>query len=130
MDIQHKRIVIAEDEMVLLKALTIELKNSGFEVVCATNGEAVIDLVQKEKPDLLLLDILMPKLSGLDALEKIRGHRGFKHLPVIVLSNLSQEDDIKRAKELGVIKYYVKATVDLVELVAYIRATLGLPAAF
>lgn len=118
------KIIIAEDESVLLKAMTIELVNAGFSVLCATNGEAVIDLVRKEKPDVLILDILMPKLNGLDALKKLRSYRGFKHLPVIVLSNLSQEEDLRRADELGVIKYFIKATADLSEVVACIRGLL------
>lgn len=118
------KIIIAEDESVLLKAMTIELVNAGFSVLCATNGEAVIDLVRKEKPDVLILDILMPKLNGLDALQKLRSYRGFKHLPVIVLSNLSQEEDLRRADELGVIKYFIKATVDLSEVVECIRRLL------
>lgn len=126
MSIQRKKIVIAEDEAILLKAMTIELGNAEFDVLCATNGEAAVDLVLKEKPDLLILDILMPKLNGLDALEKIRASRGFKHLPVIVLSNLSQEDDFRRAQQLGVLKYFIKATVDLGELVSLIRKTLNI----
>ncbi len=119
------KIVVAEDEQILLKAITIELAHAGYEVLCATNGEEAVTLVKKIKPDLLILDILMPKMGGLEALAKVRSYREFRDLPVIILSNLSQDEDIERAQELNVQKYYIKATVDLAEVVRCIGQMLS-----
>lgn len=116
-----KTIVIAEDEVVLLKALTLELGKAGYEVICASNGEAALEVISRLKPDLVILDIIMPKLSGLEALKRLRKSTGGKKIPVIMLTNLDQEAEIKQAEKLGVLNYYLKATVSLAELVEFIN---------
>lgn len=117
-----KKILIAEDEKAMATALKLKLEKSGFTAVVANNGEDILAKMKKEKFDLLLLDIVMSKKDGFEVLEDLKTH-GDK-TPVIVASNLSQKEDIKRAKDLGAIDYFVKSDTPIVEVVEHVRRTL------
>jgi CheY-like chemotaxis protein len=108
-----KKIVVAEDEPILLKALNLELLSAGYEVLSATNGKAALEVIEKERPALVLLDILMPELTGFEVLEKLQANPQLKKIPVIILSNLGQEEEIKKGLALGAKDYYIKASTDL-----------------
>ena len=116
-----KKIVIVEDDAILLKALNLELLSNGFEVLSAINGESGLVLIKKEKPDMILLDLIMPKMGGFEVLEALKKDRNLSKIPVIVLSNLSQKADIEKAKNLGAVDFYEKATTDLNKLVEKIK---------
>jgi two-component system alkaline phosphatase synthesis response regulator PhoP len=110
-----KKILIIEDEKTLARALGFKLTYSGFEVKTVFNGEEGVALLRQEKFDLVLLDLIMPKMDGFMLLatlkvEKIR-------VPVMVLTNLSQENDIKRTKEYGVKEFIIKSNTPIATIV-------------
>lgn len=102
------KVAVIEDDQALSKALKEGLENAGLEVVRAFDGVAGLELVLEEKPDLVLLDILMPKKDGFYTLEELRKNPAWKLIPIIVLSSLGDELEIKRALELGADNYFVK----------------------
>ena len=119
-----KKIIVVEDEDVLVKALSIELLGAGFEVMSALDGEAGLALIQKEEPDLVLLDLTMPKLPGFEVLKKLKEEANTKHIPVVILSNLGQDEDKKKGLELGAVDYFVKSSTDLSLLTEKIKKIL------
>jgi DNA-binding response OmpR family regulator len=118
-------ILVVEDETFLVKIYTVKLKKEGFDVSIATDGEQAVKMASEIKPDIILLDLILPKMNGFEALEKMRQDPNLKKTPVIVLSNLGQDEDIKRAESLGATDYLVKANFSIQEVIAKIRATLG-----
>jgi DNA-binding response OmpR family regulator len=111
-----KKILIIEDESALQKTLGEVLSQQGYEILPALNGEVGLKLAQSEKPDLILLDLILPKIHGFDVLKKIKDNPETKKIPVIVLTNLESIEDIKKAIELGATTYLVKANYSLEEL--------------
>ncbi len=118
------KILVVEDETFLVKIYAVKLKKEGFDVMIANDGEAAVRSAEEFKPDLILLDLILPKMNGFEALEKIRAGTVNRKTPVIVLSNLGQEEDIKRAAALGADDYLVKANFSIQDIVAKIRETL------
>ena len=119
------RVLVVEDETFLVKIYSVKLKKEGFEVFIATDGESAVKMAFEVKPDIILLDLILPKMNGFEALEKMRTNPDLKKTPVIVLSNLGQDEDVKRAEALGATDYLVKANFSIQEVIAKIRATLG-----
>jgi DNA-binding response OmpR family regulator len=116
---KQKRILIAEDERSIAKALKLKLGLSGFEVELAINGEEALTLMKAQKFDLLLLDIMMPKMDGFSVMEAMK--KAKNKTPVIILSNLSQEDDADRAKSLGAVDFFIKSNTPLNDIVIKIK---------
>lgn len=119
------KILVVEDETFLVKIYSVKLKKEGYDVTLATDGEEAIKMAAETKPDLILLDLILPKLNGFEALEEIRKNASLKKTPVIVLSNLGQEEDIKRAESLGATDYLVKANFSIQDVVSKIKTVLG-----
>ncbi len=103
-----KRILVVEDEQELIKAVQIRLKYSGYEVLSACNGREGLEVARKEKPDLILLDMMMPEMDGLTMLSRLKNSSDIKHIPVIMLTAKAQSDDIAQASKLGAFDYVVK----------------------
>jgi len=120
----NKKILLAEDEEFLSKALVYKLKGEGFEVFSAHDGKEALNIARKEKPDLILLDIAMPKISGLEVLEEIKNNKILKKIPVIMISNLSQEKDIKESISRGACSYMVKSNFSMKEIVEKVKEQL------
>jgi DNA-binding response OmpR family regulator len=120
-----KKILIIEDEGTLSFLLSKALKSSGFEVEKAINGEEGIEKIKTTKPDLILLDLLLPGMDGFDFLANLKQNSEYGFIPVIVISNLSTEDAMRRALELGAAKYLVKANVDLNEIVSVVKSFIN-----
>ncbi len=120
-----KTIVLVEDEQVLQKALSIELLDSGCTVLSASDGQAGLALIRKEKPSLVLLDIMLPKMNGFDVLAAMKTDVSLKNIPVIILSNASQEEERAKGMKLGALDYYVKSSTDLTELTKKIKTLVG-----
>jgi len=115
-----KKVLIAEDELVLLKVLKERFEDAGWKVSPAQNGEEAIKKLEKAGQDgfdLLILDLLMPKKSGFEVLEAIKENAELVDLPIIVLSNLGGDDDIKKAIKLGADDYYVKSQHPMSEII-------------
>lgn len=102
-------ILVVEDEEFLVRALKDNLESEGYTVAIAMDGEAVFDELAKRKPDLILLDLLLPKKNGFDVLKEVKERLEWKSIPVVILSNLGEDSEIKRALELGANDYFVKS---------------------
>ena len=113
---ENVRILLIEDDQFLRRACEVGLKKRGFTVLTAVDGEEGLRQAHAESPDLILLDMLMPKLSGMQALAALKDDEKTRDIPVVILSNSSVEADVQRAKELGAIGYLVKASLSLKEL--------------
>ena len=119
-----QKILIVEDDPFLSSLLKTRLTKEGFEVVRAADGEQALAMLKEQKPNLMLLDLILPKKSGFEVLEAARADAETKSLPVIIISNLGQDDDIRRGKELGVLDYIVKARISLDDLVKKVHTAL------
>ncbi len=119
-----KKVLIAEDEKPMARALELKLNNSGVMAKAVFNGEEALAELKKEQYDLLLLDLMMPKLDGFGVLEALKEENS--DLPIIVSTNLSQEADISRARELGAKDYFVKSDTPIVEVVEKVKKLLAI----
>ena len=111
------KILIVEDEEVLAKVLQEKFEEEKFEVAVAKDGEAVLPLVKKFKPDAILLDIILPKLDGLEVLELVKAEDDFRSIPIIMLSNLDGDDKIKKALNMGAVDYMIKTQHPINEVI-------------
>ena len=116
METNGKRILVVEDDRFLRRACEASLRQRGFTVLTAVDGEEGLRLVRAETPDLILLDLLMPKVTGLDVLRTIKAAEGTRDIPVLILSNSSRDQDVREVMNLGAVGYLVKANLSLQEL--------------
>ena len=116
------KILIIDDDPVLQKVYRTKLSNEGFSVIAAMDGEEGLALMKKERPYVVLLDLIMPRKDGFQVLEEVKGDRALKAIPMIVFSNLGQESDVKKAKKLGAKDFWIKTDVSVADLVKKIRA--------
>lgn len=116
------RIIIIEDERAITKALQLKLTKEGFDVASVSNGQDGVNLMLKEKFDLVLLDLMMPQMDGFMTLAEF--HKNSILTPVIVLSNLSQAEDEQKAKGLGAKEFFVKSNVSIADLVQHVKEVL------
>ncbi len=123
-NMKKMKILIIEDEVTLQKALSEYLTSEKFEVLSALDGEKGLELVITEMPDLVILDIILPKMDGYVVLDKIKSDPKTKNIPVILLTNLESAKDIQKAFEKGATTYLVKSNYRLEEIVMKIKETL------
>ncbi len=121
-----KKILLVEDDTNLAAVYKTRLEMEGFEVTLVTNGEEALSYVQNTKPDLMLLDAMMPKISGFDVLDIVRNTPDTANVRVIMLTALSQEKDMQRAQSLGVDEYLVKSQVVINDVIDRVKFHLGL----
>ena len=124
MNDQPRRILVAEDDRFLRKAAEMALKRRGYTVLTAANGEEALRTAQSALPDLVLLDLIMPKLNGFDVLQALKKDAPTAHIPVIILSNLGQERDVQQAMEAGAAAYLIKGDLSLQSLVERVEEAL------
>ena len=120
-----KKILIIEDEKVLLEVLEKKLTSQGYEVVVAKDGEEGLDKMKKINPDLILLDIIMPKKDGFDVLTEMNRDQVLSEIPVIIISNSGQPVEIDRALKLGVKDYLIKTEFDPEEVINKVTKIFG-----
>lgn len=118
------KILFVEDELSLQKTMTDFLKSEKYEVVNAYDGESGLTAAQKEKPDLILLDLIIPKMDGFSVLASLKSNPETSAIPVIVLTNLEGTKDVEQALELGATTYLVKANYTLEEVISKIKDSL------
>ncbi len=118
---QKKVVFIVEDDPVLLKMYTEKFTFEGFKVLNARDGEEALKIATSEKVDVILLDIMLPRMSGTDFLEKLRQTPEGKEIPVVALTNLAEEDERQKALKLGVEQYLVKAMKTPEEVVETVK---------
>jgi two-component system alkaline phosphatase synthesis response regulator PhoP len=116
-----KIVMIVEDDKTIAEACQMKLQIDGFEVLLVGNGQEGIDLLKDHKPDIILLDIIMPKMNGFDFLEAYKKKTGFEGTKVIIMSNLGQDMDIEHGKELGACDYLIKANCGINEIEAKVK---------
>ena len=120
-----KKILFVEDESTLQKTFGEILKQEGYEMISALDGEIGLRLAKTKKPDLILLDLILPKVHGFEVLKKLKEDEETKNIPVIVLTNLEGIGDVEKAIELGATTYLVKANYSLEEVIEKIKKALG-----
>ncbi|MCD6270224.1 response regulator [bacterium] len=120
-----KRLLFIEDELALQKTLGDMFRKNGYEVISALNGKAGIELANKEKPDVILLDLILPKMDGFEVLSNLKKTEETKEIPVIILTNLDNISDIDKALELGAKIYLVKANYSQEEVVEKVNQVLS-----
>ena len=108
-----RRVLLVEDDRFLRRACEISLRQRGFAVTTAANGEEALRNVRAEPPVLILLDLLMPKMTGIEVLKTLRAEEATREIRVLILSNSSREQDVEEIKTLGVSGYFVKADLSL-----------------
>lgn len=126
--VQHgqKRILLVEDDDALANVYIGRLEAEGFAIRRVSNGEQALDAAKEYKPDLVMLDIMMPKVSGFEVLDILRNTPETVNLKIMVLSALGQDSDKQKAEQLGADDYLVKSQVVITDVVVRIRRLLGL----
>lgn len=119
-----QKILLIEDDKMLLEMYSSKFTREGYDIVTAENGSEGLKSAREHKPDLILLDIILPKLDGFAALKEIRKDAEIKDVPVILLTNLGQDQDIQKGKALGADDYFVKANHTPTEVVEKVRQLL------
>jgi DNA-binding response OmpR family regulator len=123
---KKKKILVIEDEATLQKALNDVLSQEGYDVSSALDGVRGLELATEEKPDLILLDIILPRMDGFEVLRKLKSDENTSNIPVIILTNLSDINDIQKALDLGATTYLVKADFHLEDILKKVKETLGI----
>jgi len=118
------KILIAEDDQFILKAMTTKLSKEGYEVKIAVDGVALMEILKSYIPDLIILDLLMPKKDGFEVLKEVKGVQRLKNIPILIASNLGQENDIQQVLALGATDYLIKSEFTLESLVQKIKNIL------
>ncbi len=119
-----KKILIVEDDKFLRELIVKKLSKEGYDVSEAVDGEEGVKKVKEEKPELVLLDLILPGIDGFEVLSRIKEDPASSVIPVIILSNLGQKEDVERGMELGAIDYLVKAHFTPGEIVEKVRSIL------
>ncbi len=119
-----KKILIVEDDKFLRDLISQKLTKEGFEVDEAIDGEEGVKMIKEVKPDLILLDLILPGIDGFEVLVKMKKNSSISSTPVIILSNLGQKEDVEKGLKLGAVDYLIKAHFTPGEIIDKIRAVL------
>lgn len=119
-----KRILLVEDEKIIVELVERKLKEEGYEVVVARDGEEGLEKLEEEKPDLILLDIVMPRMDGFEVMEKMMEEEMTDSIPIIIISNSGQPVELDRAQELGARDWLIKTEFDPAEVVEKVKKHL------
>lgn len=121
-----KILLIVDDEEIVYKALSVQFTEKELEILSVTDGEEGLKMATKHHPDLILLDLVMPKMDGLTMLNKLRQDEWGKQAKVIVLSNISDTEKVKEAQEIGSNEYLIKADWNVIDVAKKIKDILNL----
>ena len=119
------KILYVEDEPFIANALVRVLEQAGYHVEVAVDGEKGVELANKEIFDLVLLDLILPRIDGFEVLRQLKEGSATKNIPVIILSNLSTEEDKKKAKDLGALDFMVKAFANPLDIADRVKHLIG-----
>lgn len=122
---KNKKILIIEDEKIIVDLLKGRLEREGYQVVIGRDGVEGVEKMKQEKPDLILLDIVMPRKGGFGVIEERNKNEELKKIPVIVVSNSGQPVELDRAKELGAVDWLVKTEFDPKEVITKVKKQIG-----
>ncbi len=118
----QKTIMVVEDDRFLSSLIKARLEKDGFTVAQAFDGEEAVKALKTERPNLVILDLIMPKVTGFEVLQTISITPGLEKTPVVILSNLAQESDIQKARQLGAREYFVKVKISIDDLIGKIKS--------
>jgi CheY-like chemotaxis protein len=122
-----KTVLIVEDEPSMQRALKSKLEHGGYEVQTASDGEEAVTILKTVAPDLVLLDLIMPKIDGISVLRKMKDDERLRPVPVIILTNLSSGDKVAEAMALGTFDFLVKANYSLDDVFKKVTERIGAP---
>lgn len=120
-----KKILIVEDEEIMYNLLERKLTAEGYEVSIAKNGEESLQMMREKKPDLVLLDIVMPKKGGFQVMEEMQGDKELGDIPIVIISNSGQPVELDKAKELGARDWLIKTEFDPQEVIKKVKNQIG-----
>lgn len=120
-----KTVLVVEDDEAMLNILASSIADAGFQVLKAADGAQGLDLALQHHPDLIVLDLLLPKLPGLDLLDELRADPQGRRTPVIILSNLTENDAVYRSVTLNSSAYFLKSDTPLEQIVAEVKARIN-----
>lgn len=124
MNSSNKKILIIEDDKFLRQLIVQKLSNEGYETAEAVDGEEGLKKIQEEKPDLVLLDLILPGMDGFEVLTRAQEKEELSRIPVIILSNLGQREDVERGLNLGARDYLIKAHFTPKEIIEKVKNAL------
>ena len=119
-----KKILVVEDDKFLRELIAQKIMKEGYDVIEAVDGEKGAESIRKEKPDLVLLDLILPGIDGFEVLAKMKSDPSTSEIPVIILSNLGQKDDIEKGLEMGANDYMIKAHFTPAEIIEKVRSVI------
>jgi DNA-binding response OmpR family regulator len=117
-------VALIEDDPLIAEMYTTKFTKEGYNIKHAADGAAGLEMVKKEKPDIILLDIIMPKLDGFQVLQELRQDASFKDTPVVMLTNLGQEEDVQKGRQLGATDYFIKTNFTPAAIVDKVKGLL------
>jgi DNA-binding response OmpR family regulator len=124
-DVSTKKVMIIEDDRFLSSLMKARLEKEGFTILQAFDGEEAMQDLKNDLPSLIILDLIMPKVTGFEVLQMISITPQLDKVPVVILTNLAQDSDIQKARELGAKEYFVKVKVSIDDLVGRIKTLVG-----
>jgi len=124
--VNKKKVFVIEDDPFLVKAYQSAFVKENMEVWMAQDGETAITFLDREAPDIVLLDLMLPGMNGFEVLGKMRNHPKWREVPVIIVSNLGEPADIEKGKKLGVVEYKVKVQTNMDSIIRDIKHHLHL----
>lgn len=119
-----KKILIVEDDKFLRELIARKLTDEGFEIIEAVDGEDGIKKIKEMKPDLVLLDLILPSIDGFEVLSRVKGDASLTSIPIIILSNLGQKEEVEKGLDLGAVDYLIKAHFTPGEIIEKIKNIL------
>jgi DNA-binding response OmpR family regulator len=123
---EKNKILLVEDDPMVVKMYQRKLNIDGFDLDVAFNGEEGLEALKKKLPDIILLDVMMPKMNGMEMLKIVKSEEDFKNIPVVMLTNLGDRpEDVQKCKDLGATDYWVKANIPLKEVTEKIKNILA-----
>ncbi|MBI4993356.1 response regulator [Candidatus Wolfebacteria bacterium] len=126
MEKNAKKVLIIEDDIYVIRAYTIKFQKENVSVESISDGDKALEYIEKNPPtEVVILDLMIPKKSGFEVLTALKGNKNWKDVPVIILSNLGQDEDIEKGKKLGAVDYIVKASTNIEEVIARVKKYLS-----
>ena len=116
METNGSRVLLAEDDRFLRRAAEVELRKHGYVVLAAADGEEALKIATEQIPDIILLDLIMPKMQGFEVLRILKQQESTAKIPVVIMSNLGQEQDVQQAMADGAMAYLIKSDLSLKDL--------------
>ncbi len=119
-----KKVLLVEDDKMIIDMYTLKFTQEGYDVVQAENGKDGLDFAKKNMPDIILLDIILPQMDGFTVLKALKADAKTKGIPVVLLTNLGQDGDVKKGLELGAVDYLIKANFTPSQVVDKVKSVL------